>query len=1644
MAEELGRDTPGPEGGGSGWTGKEEMVRLAEAAPGSPEAQTGPESHLPTPEELHEATLENATIDTYMSPRKTGGGGWQRAGMLRQGLLGPDIDKGSSETSQDYLSYEGIDVVPESTESSDKWVVTYTYRNKLDRPWDMNELGLSYNEPTRSKTNTLTVTVTVSEEWARGLAQAARDNPEAVRECFVAVAQRPEGFQTKTHDNQNLLYPPDNIDIPNFTYKDKDTTDPDLARRQFAAPEGYHMRVTGAWLEGITYDDEPNPGARDLARLQPNRTVISPETPRTRQIQVPAEQAVPAQSEVRTSDSAPDPRDPTPPPISLRPPSSPVASEPLPPPLPPQPEIPSTQQIRVQAEQAVPAPSEMGTPDSVPDPRDPTDAENSAAPAAPGLGTLRPLVEDPFNGKDEPAVTSTGRVGRARERLKVVLGLGQPVGKHRESTQETSTTPGQADVLAAQSGLDRATGASAVPEHNTPAEVVEPEPSAGVGAHRARREHAARQRLRRVWGAARGGVAGMLEQRRQDIEDIKAQRAAAEAAESAAETATGRQVPEEQGMTRLEVQEWLWSGWPDRVFDINTIPELSEGGYTDLALRYRQVEELVAHRPTTPDSVTVSTGYTTRERMALLQRMMRDLHCEPGRSVMIENIHKDARRPAVSFEVMVVEGSPHVGLAVTWAAEGDRRAIKGIHMLAMPEPVFRLSEDGTSRLVLSDAARGYMLNPTTLEVSDPIPTAAGAILRVPEVPPDPVMARAPTIETTQPSATPPPLPGSPPNPGVPASSPPPLPRPDPLAERGAGSRYRSAARVVVESLRGRSRERRIEDAEQRAYALLGMKTSEEAHEKLLQIDPVYNQAYLAEVGSISDTTIRERKQKDFFEAYADKIARQREAMQGALSPEQSLRLKLLSELMVDPDNDQVLQSLVLKLATTAGETGSYLPVEITLPDTKPGPNGELPQWALESVLDLSLAARQSGATPEQKEANPFPVAGEAVVQKPESVEQALNQVSDRWLAQHFVRAVSNGEVDVKNADVVARLGRSVMDRLLPYLSGAGLSSAELLSLGESLAARPDELRDDQKARLEPLVDQFQATFEPLPELDPRSTDKKEIPLELKEQQIPRYRQRLERYIAWGLDNGLLERASGGVTSEWPLGIKPVERANRPRTNMWAPESSAVFQALNVEAGIIERQNLNRTLEAVERRLKAPKTPGEDWVFLRNENDTSGVSLADTAVLDEARSYLIDQGLVELVTETRDDGTQTQVYRVRPDPSNRTMPDARAAKLWGVVTAQEERNRLFAQPKTQSQAQTPPQPQPAAGIELEPLQPEVIEGTVINSPAAEQAETVATQTFKGRFDAIRRMTGDAEISGAMDDLAQDLITGGYAQPGSQPGRALDTVDPANAERLQVVTGYNQLAIDMARKIEELEGTPLRPVEAPAVTPETVTSPAEFTSGNVQDLRRRLEGNNVTPETVDSVLAQVQQWLERGRDDRWLKAQSYGPDTAQIYSMTDRDIPSDRQEAFGELMTLVNDLRAKNARTVEIDPVPLSRSTYYDTTDPYDAQREVDKESARRERDSDNTFSDEHQAADNELAAGLVEVDRSENVSDKIVRLIQLGERAVELGMAEALPDRRLRAVVNPESQAREPYSMSAGFVSEWNELWDAQPKTTPPA
>lgn len=253
------------------------------------------------------------------------------------------------------------------------------------------------------------------------------------------------------------------------------------------------------------------------------------------------------------------------------------------------------------------------------------------------------------------------------------------------------------------------------------------------------------------------------------------------------------------------------------------------------------------------------------------------------------------------------------------------------------------------------------------------------------------------------------------------------------------------------------------------------------------------------------------------------------------------------------------------------------------------------------------------------------------------------------------------------------------------------------------------------------------------------------------------------------------------------------------------------------------------------------------------------------------------------------------------------------------------------------------------------------------------------------------------------------------------------------------------------------------------------------------------------------------------------------------MTGRDIPTERQEAFGELMTLVNDLRAKNARTVEIDPTPhrLERSTpserqirtsverterlmteimterqaltsratlqqnrgrllgvgrnlvnrglaielkegqigrkfpnaelealirtyndlvrttdtgrrYDDDTDPYDAQREVDKELARRERNSDTTFSDEHQAADDELAEGLVEVDRSENASYRVVRLIQLGERAVDLGMAEALPDGRLGAIVNPESRVRKPYSMSAGFVSEWNELWDAQPKTTPPA
>jgi hypothetical protein len=207
--------------------------------------------------------------------------------------------------------------------------------------------------------------------------------------------------------------------------------------------------------------------------------------------------------------------------------------------------------------------------------------------------------------------------------------------------------------------------------------------------------------------------------------------------------------------TRDELHRWLRAAPLDRVFSEETIHGL-EGDYDELARRYQQVDELVARHPEQPNSITLSTGLTRVERQTLLDNLVRDLDCNPDYAQRIgtlppapddkggihkriwgklgpKPLRKDPRKEALSFEVMPTKDS-RVALVVTRAGDAKKSEIQGVHVLVMPDPVFRLAADASANLEMTRSAQAYVVNHQTFELSKPLDTAPGAILRVPEIP----------------------------------------------------------------------------------------------------------------------------------------------------------------------------------------------------------------------------------------------------------------------------------------------------------------------------------------------------------------------------------------------------------------------------------------------------------------------------------------------------------------------------------------------------------------------------------------------------------------------------------------------------------------------------------------------------------------------------------------------------------------------------------------------------------------------------------------------------------------------------------------------------------------------------------------------
>jgi hypothetical protein len=647
----------------------------------------------------------------------------------------------------------------------------------------------------------------------------------------------------------------------------------------------------------------------------------------------------------------------------------------------------------------------MGTLESVLDSQDPTNAKLSFRPQ----GFEPPESFDPFNGDDGVKTRRERAIDWARARLKKTTHR-HPPGSLMDALSEAGVREEDGFLARAKAAREVVRGrhlGEELPGESQPADLHGHKPEV----------QAARNHLNHILRAP----------------------STPDANNPAGTPATVEAVPEtvvpDNRPTRDELHRWLRAAPLDRVFSEETIHGL-EGDYDELARRYQQVDELVARHPEQPNSITLSTGLTRVERQTLLDNLVRDLDCNPDYAQRIgtlppapddkggihkriwgklgpKPLRKDPRKEALSFEVMPTKDS-RVALVVTRAGDAKKSEIQGVHVLVMPDPVFRLAADASANLEMTRSAQAYVVNHQTFELSKPLDTAPGAILRVPEIPvapdvPPPVQPPPDTV----------PLPRA----GVePATTPSPASAPVPPATHETasyvpgvgtvGRSYLEAARSALDTNRGRQRNRRTDEAANLAREMLGLPTTNMAHNQLLGANGVYRTQFGESVNA--EKTIRRRVLDDFFAAHAAEIEQQRQLMQGDTPEPVRARLQLLSELMMSPDYEQTFKSLARQLEQQVRDAAKRLPFEITLP--MPDDPDKLSDWAAESILLITLRARAQATPEEAKRLDPFDPGHQA-----EALEKALKSEAQIWLAEYFVDSIRKSALDVRNHETISVL-----------------------------------------------------------------------------------------------------------------------------------------------------------------------------------------------------------------------------------------------------------------------------------------------------------------------------------------------------------------------------------------------------------------------------------------------------------------------------------------------------------------------------------------------------------------------------------------------------------------------------------------------
>lgn len=798
-------------------------------------------------------------------------------------------------------------------------------------------------------------------------------------------------------------------------------------------------------------------------------------------------------------------------------------------------------------------------------------------------------------------------------------------------------------------------------------------------------------------------------------------------------------------VSREQLHEWLWSSQSEPL-----IPEVAKanltGHYTELHLRYDRLDKLVARHSSKPESMTVSTDFTADERAQLIDKLKADLGCQTELAQTIGYLpeepskekgvvarrnnaklrmrnwlrpkphRKDPRKEAQIHEVIPTRNS-RIALVVTRAGTLQQSEIQGVHVMMMPDPVFRLAADASARLEVTDMAKAYIVSPNTFQLSNPLPTPPGAISRIPETrnaTSIPVIENGPRVPM--------------PTPELPQAS------TQVPTENGIQAPYvpgmgtigpqflRAASSTVVEHRTGRQRERRASETIDLAHSMLGMKTNAVAHEALLRQDAVYRSEYQA--ATSAHELDRDRALRDFWETHAGQLAQQRELLQGPLQPHELKRVELLGQLLKSSEQEKQLQSLMTTLVKRAADATERSPIEIEIPADNPDDPLEKTRWAVEGILDLAIAARAEGATEIEQKADPFATKNNA-----KEVQEALSRISDIWLANQFIDTVYSKSVPINDPEISAKLGAEIVAIMTSNEADTGFTEAEFAQLGAALTARPAELRKQQEAEIGPFAQTFFRAFEALPDYEPPGGDDKKM-WKLTPERIAERRQLLNGFKKQAVQNHLFEQVPPDAVADWSWDVKPVEQADSPRTQKWAPEALSVFQALVRERDLLDRQELDNKLKDLGEVIKRPdvKNPGDSWKFVEGSVQKN---LADPEALVKAKERLIRDGFVERVSVTQSDGALTEVYKVIVDPNNRPQLDPTVAEIWQTIERLEIRNNLtgIQPPDTTT---TTVENQPGGRIEFTP--------DVVNNLA-------------------NKLAGDAVAPDVLDDVkrrTQDLI------------------------------------------------------------------------------------------------------------------------------------------------------------------------------------------------------------------------------------------------------------------------------------------------